>query len=66
MRTYLVLGSNSAAGKEVVLRLQNLGEQVIRIDAHGADINVDFSTATGRLEAIEKVMELAHIQQHKQ
>jgi hypothetical protein len=62
MRTYLVLGSNSAAGKAVVLRLQNLGEQVIRIDAHGADINVDFSTATGRLEAIEKVMELAHIQ----
>jgi NAD(P)-dependent dehydrogenase (short-subunit alcohol dehydrogenase family) len=62
MRTYLVLGSNSAAGKAVVLRLQNLGEQVIRIDASSADINVDFSTAAGRLEAIEKVMELNVLQ----
>jgi hypothetical protein len=62
MRTYLVLGSNSAVGMAVVLRLKKLGEQVIRIDAHGADINVDFSTAAGRLEAIEKVMELDHLQ----
>jgi NAD(P)-dependent dehydrogenase (short-subunit alcohol dehydrogenase family) len=35
-----------------------LGERVISIDAHGGDINVDFSTAAGRLEAIEKVMDL--------
>jgi hypothetical protein len=62
MRTYLVLGSNSAVGMAVVLRLKKLGEQVIRIDAHGADINVDFSTAARRLEAIEKVMELDHLQ----
>jgi len=62
IRTYLVLGSNSAVGLAVVLRLQNLGEQVIRIDASAADINVDFSTAAGRLEAIEKVLELNVLQ----
>lgn len=58
VRTFLVIGSNSAVGSAVVTRIQKLGERVISIDAHGGDINVDFSTAAGRLEAIEKVMDL--------
>ncbi len=61
MRNYLVIGSNSPVGSAVVSRIQNLGEKVIRIDAHGGDINVDFSNAAGRLEAIEKVLEFGSL-----
>ncbi len=57
MRKYLVIGSSSTVGSAVVSHIQNIGGKVIRIDAHGGDINVDFSTTAGRLEAIEKVLE---------
>ena len=57
-RTHLVIGSCSDVGEATVARIRNQGNQVIRIDARGGDINVDFSTTAGRLEAIEKVIEI--------
>lgn len=58
VRTYLVTGSSSEVGALVCTKLLKLGNRVIRIDAHGGDINCDFSTPSGRLEAAEKVLEL--------
>ncbi len=57
VRTFVVIGSNTAVGQAVVSHVSQQGGNVISIDSQNADVNLDFSTTTGRLEAIEKVME---------
>lgn len=52
-----MVGSNSEIGSAVVKKLLAAGHQVIQIDTHDADINVDFSNTSARLEAIERVTE---------
>ena len=62
MRKILVLGSSSEIGSLVVRKLVAQGATVISIDAHGGDINIDFSNAAGRLEAIENVIDICPTQ----
>lgn len=61
VRKILVLGSSSEIGSLVVRKLRAQRDTVISIDAHGGDISVDFSNAAGRLEAIEKVIEVCTV-----
>lgn len=58
VRTYLVTGSNSEVGTLVCAKLKCLENRVVRIDAHGGDINADLSNASGRLELAERTIEL--------
>ena len=57
VRTFVVIGSNTAVGQAVVSLVTQKGGNVISMDSQNADVNLDFSTAAGRLEAIEKVLE---------
>jgi hypothetical protein len=58
VRTYLVTGSNSEVGALVCAKLKCTENRVVRVDAHGGDINADLSTAPGRLELAERAIEL--------
>jgi len=59
MRTYLVTGAASGIGKATAQLLAERGARVIGSDLHGAEIDVDLSTADGRAHLIEQTRRLA-------
>ncbi len=58
-RTYVVTGAASGIGKETADLLLERGHRVIGVDLHGADIDVDLGTASGRAELVAQVTELS-------
>ena len=58
-RTYVVTGSASGIGLATRKKLEALGEKVIGIDIHDAEVVADLSNATGRKAASEKVLALS-------
>lgn len=56
-RTYVVTGAASGIGKATSQLLVERGHEVIGVDIHGTDVNVDLSSADGRAQLIERVAE---------
>lgn len=56
-RIAVVTGSASGIGKATKQLLEDLGERVIGVDLHDADIEVDLTTAEGRTALVEGVRE---------
>lgn len=59
-RTYVVTGCAAGTGAATTQLLLATGHRVIGIDLVNAEVIADLSTPVGRLEAIEKVAELAN------
>lgn len=57
MGTYVVTGSASGMGSEVVNRLRAAGHQVVTVDLRDADVVADLSTAEGRSTVAAAVLE---------
>ena len=55
----MVTGSASGTGAATSQLLRTQGHRVIGIDLVAADVIADLSTPVGRLEAVEKVQEIA-------
>ena len=58
-RTYVVTGAASGIGKATRELLIERGNRVIGVDIHNADVDVDLSTPTGRVELVDKVTALS-------
>jgi NAD(P)-dependent dehydrogenase (short-subunit alcohol dehydrogenase family) len=58
-RTYVITGSASGIGKATAEKLKSLGQKVIGVDIHNADVVADLSTPQGRIEAAKKTIELS-------
>lgn len=58
MRTVVVTGSASGIGQVTAEKLTALGDRVIGVDLHNADINVDLTTSNGRTHLVDRVREL--------
>lgn len=58
MRTVIVTGSASGIGQVTAEKLSALGDRVIGVDLHNADINVDLTTDIGRTNMVDQVREL--------
>lgn len=58
MRTVIITGSASGIGQATAEKLTALGDRVIGVDLHNADINVDLTTDDGRKTMVERVREL--------
>jgi NAD(P)-dependent dehydrogenase (short-subunit alcohol dehydrogenase family) len=58
-RTYVVTGAASGTGAALRRLLQSNGHRVIGVDLHNSDIKSDLSMPTGRLEAVEQVIDLS-------
>ncbi|GIF24365.1 NAD(P)-dependent dehydrogenase (short-subunit alcohol dehydrogenase family) [Actinoplanes tereljensis] len=58
-RTSVVTGSASGIGKATKELLESRGERVIGVDLHDADIEVDLTTAAGRVALVEEVRRLS-------
>ena len=58
-RTYVVTGSASGIGLATRKKLEALGEKVIGVDIHDAEVAADLSNATGRKAASERVLALS-------
>lgn len=59
MKTYVVTGSASGIGAELVRRIKKQSNIVISVDRENADVVADLSTLDGRESAIENVRKLA-------
>ncbi len=59
-RTYVVTGSASGIGQATSEKLKSLGNTVIGVDIHNADVVADLSTPQGRIDAAKKAIELSH------
>lgn len=59
-RTYVVTGSASGIGQATAEKLKSLGNTVIGVDIHNADVVADLSTSNGRIDAAKKAIELSH------
>ncbi len=57
MGTYAVTGSASGMGHEAAQRLRDLGHSVLCVDIKDADVIADLSTADGRQEAAQGILE---------
>lgn len=55
-RTYVVTGSASGIGQATSEKLKSLGQTVIGVDIHDADVVADLSTHGGRIEAAKKAI----------
>ena len=58
-RTYVVTGAASGIGAATTALLKERGAKVIGIDLHNTDINTDLSTPGGRINAVERSIELS-------
>lgn len=58
-RTSVVTGSASGIGKATRLLLEQRGERVIGADLHDADLEVDLTTAEGRIALVDGVRRLS-------
>ena len=59
-RTYVITGSASGIGQATAEKLKSLGNTVIGVDIHNADVFADLSTPQGRIDAAKKAIELSH------
>lgn len=59
MRTYVVTGSASGIGQATAEKLKSLGNTVIGVDIHNADVVADLSTPQGRIDAAQKTIDLS-------
>ena len=59
-RTYVITGSASGIGLATAERLKSLGNSVIGVDIHNADVVADLSTPLGRHDGAKKVIEAAN------
>ena len=59
-RTYVITGSASGIGQATAEKLKSLGNTVIGVDIHNADVVADLSTPQGRIDAAKKAIELSH------
>ncbi|WP_203338365.1 SDR family oxidoreductase [Nocardioides limicola] len=59
MGTYVVTGSASGMGREVVTRLAAAGHRVIEVDVKEAEVTADLGTAAGRRTAADEVLQRA-------
>ena len=55
-RTYVITGSASGIGQSTAQKLKSLGNTVIGVDIHNADVIADLSTHGGRIQAAEKAI----------
>ena len=55
-RTYVITGSASGIGQSTAQKLKSLGNTVIGVDIHNADVIADLSTHGGRIEAAKKAI----------
>jgi NAD(P)-dependent dehydrogenase (short-subunit alcohol dehydrogenase family) len=58
-RTYVITGSASGIGEATAEKLKSLGNTVIGVDIHNADVVADLSTPQGRSDAAKKAIELS-------
>jgi NAD(P)-dependent dehydrogenase (short-subunit alcohol dehydrogenase family) len=58
-RTYVVTGTASGIAAATSRMLKEVGNKVIGVDIHDADIVADLSTKQGRLDAAKKAIELS-------
>jgi NAD(P)-dependent dehydrogenase (short-subunit alcohol dehydrogenase family) len=58
MRNIVISGSASGIGLACKEKFESLGDRVIGIDIHDADIIADLSTHQGRQDAIDKVIDM--------
>jgi NAD(P)-dependent dehydrogenase (short-subunit alcohol dehydrogenase family) len=56
-RTYVITGSASGIGLATAEKLKSLGNTVIGVDIHNADVVADLSTPQGRHDAAKKAIE---------
>ena len=59
MRTVVITGSASGIGFATAAILRDLGDRVIGVDVHDADVTADLTTARGRTAMVEGVRELS-------
>ena len=60
MRTYVITGSASGIGHATSEKIKSLGNRVIGVDIHNADVIADLSTHQGRIDAAKKTIELSN------
>jgi len=58
-RTYVITGSASGIGAATSIAIKKAGHNVIGVDIHNADVQVDLSSALGRHEGAAKVIEIS-------
>ena len=59
-RTYVITGSASGIGLATAEKLKSLGNTVIGVDIHNADVVADLSTPQGRVDAAKKAIQLSN------
>jgi NAD(P)-dependent dehydrogenase (short-subunit alcohol dehydrogenase family) len=58
-RTYVITGSASGIGQATAEKLKSLGNTVIGVDIHNADVVADLSKPQGRIDAAKKAIGLS-------
>jgi NAD(P)-dependent dehydrogenase (short-subunit alcohol dehydrogenase family) len=59
-RTYVITGSASGIGLATAEKLKSLGNTVIGVDIHNADVVADLSTPQGRVDAAKSAIQLSN------